>query len=71
MPKPYPREFREDVIRVAGRRERGVHLKDIAADFGSREKSDPECRKPAPRDRLSPAVSMVAGGGFEPPTFGL
>ena len=33
MPKPCPREFREDVIRVAGRRERGIHLKDIAADF--------------------------------------
>ena len=33
MPKPYPREFREDVIRVARNREPGVHLKDIAADF--------------------------------------
>jgi transposase-like protein len=37
MPKPYPREFREDVIRVARRREPGVHLKDIAADFGISE----------------------------------
>jgi transposase-like protein len=33
MPKPYPREFREDVIRVARSREPGVRLKDIAADF--------------------------------------
>jgi transposase-like protein len=37
MPKPYPREFREDVIRVARNREPGVHLKDIARDFGISE----------------------------------
>ncbi len=37
MPKPYPREFREDVIRVARSREPGVHLKDVAADFGISE----------------------------------
>ncbi|QWC84176.1 IS3 family transposase [Nocardioidaceae bacterium] len=37
MPKPYPREFREDVIRVARNREPGVHLKQIAADFGISE----------------------------------
>ena len=37
MPRPYPREFREDVIRVARNREPGVHLKDIAADFGISE----------------------------------
>ena len=34
VPKPYPREFREDVIRVARNREPGVRIKDIAADFG-------------------------------------
>ena len=34
MPRPYPREFREDVIRVARNREPGVRIKDIAADFG-------------------------------------
>jgi len=34
MPKPYPQEFREDVIRVARSREPGVRIKDIAADFG-------------------------------------
>jgi transposase-like protein len=33
MPRPYPREFREDVIRVARNREPGVRLKDIAVDF--------------------------------------
>lgn len=37
MPKRYPREFREDVIRVARNREPGVLLKDIAADFGISE----------------------------------
>lgn len=37
MPPAYPREFREDVIRVARNREPGVHLKSIAADFGISE----------------------------------
>ena len=37
MPKPYPREFREDVVRVARNREPGVHLKQIASDFGISE----------------------------------
>ena len=37
MPKPYPREFRDDVVRVARDREPGVHLKQIAADFGISE----------------------------------
>ena len=37
MPRPYPKEFREDVIRVARGREPGVRLKDIAADFGISE----------------------------------
>jgi transposase len=34
MPKPYPREFREDVVRVARDREPGVTLEQVAADFG-------------------------------------
>ncbi|MGW3210877.1 IS3 family transposase [Streptomyces parvus] len=34
MPKPYPKEFREDVVRVARNRESGVTLEQIAADFG-------------------------------------
>ena len=37
MPKPFPREFREDVIRVARSREPGVRIKDVAADFGISE----------------------------------
>ncbi len=34
MPKPYPREYRDDVVRVARDREPGVTLEQIAADFG-------------------------------------
>jgi transposase len=37
VPKPYPREFREDVIRVARNRGPDVRIKDIAADFGIAE----------------------------------
>ena len=34
MPKPYPKEFRDDVVRVAEGRGVGVTLDQIAADFG-------------------------------------
>jgi len=34
VPKPFPREFREDVVRVARGRGPGVTLEQIAADFG-------------------------------------
>ncbi|WP_026303535.1 IS3 family transposase, partial [Jongsikchunia kroppenstedtii] len=37
MPKPYPREFRDDVVRVARARESGVTLAQIARDFGVHE----------------------------------
>jgi transposase-like protein len=37
MPKPYPKEFRDDVVRVARSREPGVRIKDVAADFGITE----------------------------------
>lgn len=37
MPKPYPKEFRDDVVRVARNREPGQQLKQIAADFGISE----------------------------------
>jgi transposase-like protein len=33
MPKPYPKEFRDDVVRVAKNRPDGVTLEQIAADF--------------------------------------
>jgi transposase len=34
MPKPYPQEFREDVVRVARSREPGATVEQIATDFG-------------------------------------
>jgi len=37
VPKPYPREFREDVVRVARNREHGVTLAQVARDFGIHE----------------------------------
>jgi len=37
MPKPYPKEFRDDVVAVARRRDHGTTLKQIAADFGISE----------------------------------
>lgn len=34
MAKPYPQEFRDDVVRVARQRDPGVTLEQIASDFG-------------------------------------
>lgn len=34
MPKPYPTEFRDDVVRVARNRETCVTIEQIARDFG-------------------------------------
>jgi transposase-like protein len=34
MAKPYPQEFRDDVVRVARNRDDGVTLEQIANDFG-------------------------------------
>ena len=33
MPQAYPREFRDEVVAVAQRREPGVTIKQIADDF--------------------------------------
>ena len=37
MPKPYPQEFPDDVVRVAHQRGEGVTLKQVAKDFGISE----------------------------------
>ena len=37
MPKPYPKEFRQNVVEVARAREAGTTLKEIAKDFGISE----------------------------------
>ena len=34
VPKPYPCEFRDDVVRVARNRDDGVTIEQIASDFG-------------------------------------
>jgi transposase-like protein len=34
VPKPYPQEFRDDVVRVARGRDPGVTVEQIAKDFG-------------------------------------
>jgi transposase len=34
VPRPYPREFRDDVVRVARDRDDGVTIEQVAADFG-------------------------------------
>lgn len=54
MSKPYPKEFREDVVRIARSREPGVGLDEIATDFGIHfttlyswmKKADVEGRQP-------------------------
>jgi transposase len=33
MPRPYPRELRDDVLRAASNRDEGVTIEQIAADF--------------------------------------
>jgi transposase len=37
VPKPYPQEFRDDVVNVVRNRDPGQHLRQIAADFGISE----------------------------------
>ncbi len=37
MPKPFPKEFRDDVVNVARNREPGQTIKQIASDFGIAE----------------------------------
>jgi len=60
MPKPYPGEFREDVIRVARSREPGVRIKDIAADFGITESCLTNWLSRADRDEGIKAGSTTA-----------
>ena len=51
MPKPHPKEFRDDVVRVAQNREPGVRIKDIANDFGITESCLGNWLAQAARDR--------------------
>ena len=62
MPPAYPREFRQDVIRVARGREPDVLLKTIAADFGISESCLANWLRQADRDdgiRLGPSTDEL------------
>ena len=71
MPRPYPKEFREDVIRVARNRGEGVLIKDIAADFGISESCltnwltqadhDDGCAQDRP-PMITPRTARAVGG---------
>ena len=39
VPRHYPREFRDDVVRVARNRDEGLTLEQIATDFGVHPKT--------------------------------
>ena len=63
MPPAYPREFREDVIRVARNRGPGVRIKDIAEDFGISESCLQNWLRQADRDdgiRSGPTTDDLA-----------
>lgn len=53
MPKPYPKEFRDDVVRVAENREPGVTVEQIAKDFGVHPMTLTKWLAPLPRCRES------------------
>jgi len=60
MPKPYPKEFRDDVVRVARNREPGVTLEAIAADFGIHAMTLSNwMRKADVEDGIRPGVTSV------------
>ena len=63
MPRPYPREFREDVVRVARSRPDGVTLEQIAADFGVHPMTlSSWLRKAAVEDGVKPGVTNAEQG---------
>jgi len=60
MPKPYPREFRDDVVRVARIRDAGVTIEQIAADFGIHAMTLSKwLRQAAIDDDVKPGVSTT------------
>jgi hypothetical protein len=66
MPGPYPREFREDVVAVARRRESGVTIKQIATDFGSARR---RCRTGSAK-QMSRKASVPVRPQTRPPRRG-
>jgi transposase len=61
VPVPYPQEFRDDVVRVARNREKGVTLAQIAKDFGVHEMTLSKwMRQAAVEDGEKPGVTSPA-----------
>jgi hypothetical protein len=58
VPKPYPSEFRDDVIAVAWRREGGVTLARIAKDRGMTELSPVRAAAPGSRREIDHDVNL-------------
>ncbi|MEW1776206.1 transposase [Streptomyces sp. NPDC086777] len=68
VPKPYPEEFREDVVRVARNRGPGVTVEQVATDFAvhpmtlwkwMRRADIDEGTKPVVRDRRPSAAART------------
>ena len=62
MPKVFPKEFRGDVVRVAQRREPGVSIARVAADFGDSTSClqrwfDEEAKRSSPAGKTAAAES--------------
>ncbi|WP_373286334.1 transposase [Modestobacter marinus] len=72
MPKPYPKEFRDDVVNVARNRQPGQHLKQIAADFGISESCLTNWMKAADvEDGVKPGTTAAENADLrEPPGAG-
>lgn len=64
MPVPCPEEFRDDVVRVARNREKGVTLEQIAKDFGVHEMTLSKwLRQAAVADGEEPGVTRSESAG--------
>ena len=61
MPKPFPAEFRDDVIRVARGREPGVTIEQIAKDFGVHPLTLQKWLRRADAGTKQPVVRRFAG----------
>ncbi len=59
VPKPYPKEFRDDVVNVARNREPGQHLKQIATDFGISESCLTNWMRPPTSVQLRPLLHRL------------
>ena len=59
MPKPFPREFREDVVRVARNRDERTTIEQVARDFGVHPQTLQNwLRKADVQDGLKPGVTV-------------